>query len=174
MDLQSTWGCHNADTGEGDMISDETKKNLNEAAVEVFDRMYFTPIELLSGIPPEHEWQLEEKYIKATISYSGLQKAQMELYFPVTLGINIASGFLGIAVEDLDEKEIVDTMREAANMIVGSFLGKSDPHGQCKLGIPSAEMITGFLPMANAPVGSGTLVFMSDFGFMWVFFSSNN
>jgi CheY-specific phosphatase CheX len=132
--------------------------------------MYFTPIELLPDIPPENKWHIQEKYVQALIAYSGPQEAEMALYFPEKLGANIASGFLGLDVEKLTVEQIVDTMREAANMIVGSFLGKLDPNGECKLGIPAAEMVSGFSPVASAPPESTALAFMSDFGFLWIFF----
>ena len=151
------------------MITDDIRQKLNEAVVEVFGTMYFTPVDLLSEVPSENQWHLQDRYIKAVIAYTGPLAAQMELYFPFSLGSNIAAGFLGIDPEKLNEKQIVDTMREAANMIVGSLLGKLDPHGDCKLGIPAAEMVKDYSPQ-SVPPGSTALAFISDFGLMWVFF----
>ena len=152
------------------MITDDIRQRLNEAAIEVFGTMYFTPVELLPKVPPENQWHLQERYIKAVISYTGPQEAQLELYFPATLGSNISAGFLGVELDNLSEGQIVDTMREAANMIVGSLLGKLDPLGECKLGIPTAEMVKDYSPSKNTPEGSTTLAFISDFGLMWIFF----
>jgi CheY-specific phosphatase CheX len=154
------------------MINDDTRQKLNEAAVAVFGNMYFTPIELLSEVPPPDKWHLHDKYVRATIAYSGPHSARMALYFPEELGTNIAAGFLGVDTDQLSTEQIVDTMREAANMIVGSFLGKLDPHGVCKLGIPAAEMVTDFSPN-SAPADSVTLAFTSDFGFMWIIVTGN-
>ncbi len=150
-------------------MNDDSREKLNIAAVEVFGSMYFTPIELLADVPPENKWQLQKKYIRAMIAYNGPFNAEMALYFPEQLGSNIASGFLGVDVDKLTTDQIVDTMRESANMIVGSFLGKLDTEGKCKLGIPSAEMVEGFSPADKALTGSTPMVFMSDFGFMWIF-----
>ncbi|NOX26192.1 MAG: chemotaxis protein CheX [Deltaproteobacteria bacterium] len=154
------------------MINDDTRQKLNEAAVAVFGSMYFTPIELLPDIPPEDKWHLQDKYVRAAIAYSGPHSAKMTLYFPEKLGANIAAGFLGRDIDQLSAEQIIDTMREAANMIVGSFLGKLDPHGACKLEIPVAEIVASFSPVASAPVDSAALAFMSDFGFMWIFVSN--
>jgi len=151
-------------------MNEESRQKLNTAAVEVFGSMYFTPIELLPDIPPENKWHLQDEYVRTLISYDGPHQAEMTLYFPVKLGENIASGFLGVDIAELSVGRIVDTMREGANMIVGSFLGKLDPNGECKLGIPAAEMVTDFSPVHSAPAGSTTLAFTSDFGLMWIFF----
>ncbi len=151
------------------MLNDDSRQKLNEAAVAVFSSMYFTPIELLPDIPPEDKWHLQNRYVRATIAYSGPHSAKIVLYFPEKLGANIAAGFLGLDIEQLSPAQIIDTMREAANMIVGSFLGKLDPHGVCKLEIPIAKMVPEFSPVTSAPVDSTAMAFRSDFGFMWIF-----
>ena len=128
--------------------------------------MYYTPIELLPEIPAQEQWNLEENYAKTTISYTGPQTAKMEFFFPKSLAVNIAGGFLGVDESSLLDEQIVDTMREATNMIIGSFLGRIDPDGVCKLGIPEAEIVSNFSP---ADCDGDTMVaFMSDFGFLWM------
>ena len=151
------------------MISESEKFNLNESAIEVFGTMYFTPIELLEEIPPKEKWQLESTYIRTAIGYSGPLQAQMQFFFPRSLAKSIAEGFLGLDDSELTEAQIVDTMREAANMIIGNFLGKLDPNGDCTLGIPEAEAVTDFSP-ETAGHGKESLAFFSDFGFLWLFF----
>ncbi len=144
------------------------KEKMNQAAAQVFGAMYFTPVELLAQIPPEHKWNLEEKYIKAAIAYNGPQPAALEFYFPITLGINITAGFIGLDEDALNDNQIIDTMREAANMITGSFLGKIDPEGICRLGIPKAEIVNDFSPAKLADFSAMALT--SDFGFLWIFY----
>ena len=144
-------------------------QKLNESAVEVFGTMYYTPIELLAEIPPQGQWNLEEDYVKTAIGYSGPHAADMEFFFPKSLAVNIAGGFLGVDESLLLDEQIIDTMREATNMIIGSFLGRIDPDGACKLGIPEAEIVSNFSPL-NCPVGD-VVAFMSDFGFLWMTFA---
>nr|MBF0222153.1 chemotaxis protein CheX [Desulfobulbaceae bacterium] len=150
------------------MDTDSLKK-LNESAVEVFGTMYYTPIELLPEIPPEDRWNLEENYAETSISYDGDQVGHMKFFFPKTLAVNIAGGFLGADESSLQEEQIVDTMREATNMIIGNFLGKIDPAGLCKLGIPAAGIISDFSPK-ECPAGR-VVAFMSDFGYLWMEFA---
>lgn len=149
------------------MISLDEREKLNAAAVEVFGTMYFTPIELLPDLPPRESWQIEDQYVKTAISYSGPMQAHICFYFPRTLAISIAGGFLGIGEESITDQQLIDTMREAANMIVGNFLGRLDPEGACTLGIPAAEVTAGFTPDGAAQDGD-LLTFISDFGLVWV------
>ena len=123
------------------MLETSKRPKLNESAVEVFGRMYYTPIELLPEIPAQDQWNLEENYVRTSISYSGPQSAAMEFYFPKTLAVNIAGGFLGVDESILSADQIIDTMREATNMIIGNFLGKIDTDGACKLDVPNAELV---------------------------------
>ncbi len=143
-------------------------EKLNESAVEVFGTMYYTPIELLPDIPPQDQWVLEDYYVKTAIRYSGPHVAHIEFYFPKSLAVNIAGGFLGVDEVSLLDEQIIDTMREATNMIIGSFLGRIDLDGACKLGIPEAQIVSNFSPM-KCPVGN-VVAFISDRGFLWMTF----
>jgi len=150
------------------VITDAERHKLNAAAIEVFGTMYFTPVELLQELPVRSEWHLEKAYIKTCIEFTGPHCARLHFYFPMSLAVNIAGGFLGLEEEQLAENQIVDAMRESANMIVGNFLGRLDPDGACSLGIPRAEKVTGFSP-ETAGKAEDMLAFLSDFGFIWIF-----
>ena len=154
------------------MISEIAKTQLNAAALEVFGMMYYTPVELLPDLPEQERWQVEDHYIKTVIDYSGSLQANICFYFPRSLAVNIAGGFLGLDEEAISDHQLIDTMREAANMIVGNFLGRIDTEGACTLGIPDAEVITGFSPAAVRHEGE-LLAFISDFGFLWMTYKGN-
>lgn len=149
------------------MISDSERKQLNASAVEVFGTMYFTPVELLPDLPTRDSWRLEGQYVKTSISYEGLRRARLCFYFPRSLAVSVAGGFLGIDEAAISDQQLIDTMREAANMIVGNFLGQIDPIGECALGIPAAEVVHGFSPDGVRQDGE-LLAFISDFGFLWM------
>ncbi|MBA3015657.1 MAG: chemotaxis protein CheX [Proteobacteria bacterium] len=150
------------------MISDVFKKELNAAAVEVFGTMYFTPVELLPEMPARDSWRLEASYIKSVIGYEGPSQATLCFYFPRSLGVSIASGFLGLEEEAITDQQLVDTMQESANMIVGNFLGRIDPSGVCRLGIPGAELVKSFSPDSACNPEEDLLAFVSDFGLLWL------
>lgn len=149
------------------MISDSERKQLNASAVEVFGTMYFTPVELLPELPARDSWQLEGQYVKTAISYAGPRQAGLCFYFPRSLAVSVAGGFLGVEEAAISDQQLIDTMREAANMIVGNFLGQIDPVGECALGIPVAEVVHGFSPDGVSQEGE-LLTFISDFGFLWM------
>ncbi len=154
------------------MITEEERRQLNESAVEVFGTMYFTPVELLDEVPSKETWKLEDRYVKTAISYSGPKSARVTFYFPRSLAVNIAGGFLGVDEDKLTTGQVVDTMQESANMIIGSFLGRIDPDGACALGIPAAAEVEGFSPDSVAADGDDLLAFISDFGYVWLLFQS--
>jgi len=143
------------------------KEQIGNSATEVFSTMYFLPVQLLDEKPSKEKWDLENLYISASISFTGPLSAKINIFFPKSLAINIAEGFLGIDPGDITEQLALDTMQEAANMVIGSFLGKADPDGVCKLGIPKAEQISDFSPGAIEP-GAELLAFTSEFGYMWL------
>ncbi len=147
-------------------MRDNEKTQLNAAAVEVFGTMYYTPIELLTELPAADSWHLDPHYIKAEIGYHGPVSAVLCFYFPRRLAISIAGGFLGTPEEEIVDSQLIDTMREAANMIVGNFLGRIDQEGTCTLGIPAAEVVAGFSPEARP--GEEIMAFVSDFGLLWL------
>lgn len=150
------------------MISTDLHRELNAAAVEVFGTMYFTPVELLPELPAQDSWALEESYIKSVIEYGGPSSAKLCFYFPRSLGVSIASGFLGVDGGAITDQQLVDTMQESANMIVGNFLGRIDQSGACTLGIPSAELVKDFSPASVCEQDDDLLTFVSDFGFLWL------
>jgi len=147
-------------------MHENEKAQLNAAAVEVFGTMYYTPIELLPELPASDSWHLDPQYVKAEIGYRGPLSAVLCFYFPRRLAISIAGAFLGMAEEEIVDSQLIDTMREAANMIVGNFLGRIDQAGNCTLGIPAAEVVAGFSPEAGP--GEEIMAFTSDFGLLWL------
>lgn len=154
------------------MIGEIEKTQFNAAAVEVFGMMYYTPVELLPELPEHDSWHVEEQYVRTAIEYSGPMRASICFYFPRSLAINIAGGFLGIAEDSISDSQLIDTMREAANMIIGNFLGRIDPDGACTLGIPQAEVVQGFDPNSLQP-GDELLSFISDFGHLWMIYNGS-
>lgn len=154
-------------------MSETEKTQLNAAAVEVFGMMYYTPVELLPELPGREKWHLEARYIKTAIGYSGPKCATLCFYFPHSLAISIAGGFLGIIEEKVADNQLLDTMREAANMIVGNFLGRIDTAGICTLGIPRAEIVQDCSPDIMQQQGE-LMAFISDYGLLWLHYHQNS
>lgn len=143
---------------------------VNETAAEVFSTMFFAPIELYPALPEPAQWPVGAKAIKAGIAYQGKLSGQVCLYFSESLAVMITASFLALPKEEVSEQLLLDTMKEAANMLVGGVLGKLDPEGACALGIPDATVLADFsvVEIKDEP---GLLAFMTEIGFLWMTFA---
>jgi len=153
-------------------MKDETKELLVEAAIEVFGTMYFMPVAVThEGAGPE-DLGGDSSWLWATIHFSGLYNAAVNFYFPMELASEIVEGFLGIEASEVTEQQMKDTIQEAANMVVGCFLGKVDPQGESKLDIPKSEFIT---EANKVDLSSKTVIgFSSDTGKFWVYYDEED
>jgi len=134
--------------------------------------MYFMPVQILDVVPDDREIAADTDYLQADISFSGLLNATVTFYFPVTMANHIVERFLGVTADDVSEKQQLDTMKEAANMVIGCFLGKADPEGKSKLSIPSASLVQeiSFSHLASEAI----IVFASEFGNLWMSYVEND
>ena len=147
---------------------DENLKNkVYETMSEVFETMFFTFLEPMFEIPPEEEWNTDDSYIEASINYEGEMSGSFRFFFPKRLARQITLNFLGVEKSELDERQIADTVGETANMTVGSLLGKLDPQGSCKLGMPKTTVIEKFSP-AGLVSEKGVYVYSTEFGLLWM------
>lgn len=150
----------------------EFKKNLYRTLSEVLETMFFTIIEPLSE-PPAPEETSKEDHFEAVIGYQGDRGATtIRFYFPEPLARYITVNFLGIDPAQLTDRELLDTVKETANMAVGSLLGKLDPEGLCTLGIPESRRVDG---SSLAALGShpGVAVFNSEHGMLWLVYEGS-
>jgi hypothetical protein len=148
-------------------MDQKIKEELGQSATEVFSTMYFLSVQLLADLPSKENWDLDMSYIAAKIDYSGPLSATIRFFFPDRLVRNTVEGFLGIEADEISQRQASDTMKEAANMVVGSFLGKVDPDGSCKLGIPTTEYVTDFSP-EGLGADAEVMAFTSEFGHIWL------
>lgn len=155
------------------MLDSELRAQISDSLVEVFGTMYFMPVQMLEGVPDRNEWDLDSVYVSAEINFVRKKNTRIKFFFPDNLARNVAEGFLGIDPDEISDSQAVDTMKEAANMVVGCFLGKADPDGICKLGIPIASRITDFSPDVLGQ-GSDLIVFRSEYGFLWLDYSDED
>lgn len=151
---------------------DKILEKVNEAAMEVFGTMYFMPLQILQQPPAEGSWHLDSSYICAEIGFAGPLNADVTFYFPLAMVKNITEGFLGIDPGEITNRQMEDTMKEAANMTIGCFLGKVDPEGLSKLGIPSASVLLDFSPAAIKE--EEMFIFESEFGYLWMRYVETN
>jgi CheY-specific phosphatase CheX len=142
----------------------ESLKQLLAATVaEVYETMFFTPLESAedSGYEPDRE---QPVFIEAVIGLTAEETGEIRFYYVEPLARHIGVNFLGIDDEALDERRMCDTLGEAANMTVGSLLGKLDSQAVCgTLSIPTVNQPEG-LHVGDLLERPDTMVFHTDFG----------
>ena len=152
-------------------MNDELKQKVYESLADVFGIMFYIPIEPLDDEPPREMWESETNYVEAKIAVNCNDKFafQTMFFFPEDLAKNIAINFMGIEEEAVDDDNVIDAVREAANMSIGGLLGKVDPEAKCQLGIPSAAVSEGFSPgsLLGEP---GACVYETEYGYLWIDF----
>jgi CheY-specific phosphatase CheX len=146
----------------------ELKKNLYRTLSEVFETMFFTPLEPLAE-PPSPEEISPEDHLEAVIGYRGDREGTIRFYFPESLARFITFNFMGMDPSQLTDRQLLDTVKETANMAVGSLLGKLDPEGRCNLGIPASRRAVDFSP-AELGGHPGVALFNSEHGVLWLVF----
>lgn len=148
-------------------MDESMKQTIYETTSEVFETMFFTFLEPLSEVPPSVEGGSAD-YVEALISYTGNINGTVRFYFPIKLANHITLNFLAVEDEaDLNDRQVVDTVGETANMAIGSLLGKIDPEGSCALAIPEAKKISDFSPDTLAS-GPDLFVFNTEYGLLWM------
>jgi CheY-specific phosphatase CheX len=143
----------------------ELRKAFIRSLTEVFEKMFFTILVPSSDCPESGSSPGE--YLEAMIAYEGAREGNIRLYFPEPLAQYITHNLIGMAQDQLIEAQILDTIRETANITVGSLLGELDPKGACHLGIPESRRCREFsaLSLGGHP---GACAFDSDFGVLWL------
>lgn len=148
-------------------MDESMKQTVYQTTSEVFETMFFTFLEPLLKVPPKEEWESSADHIEALIGYKGNINGTVRFYFPVKLANHITLNFLAVEEADLNERQVIDTVGETANMAVGSLLGKIDPQGSCKLAIPQAKKISDFSP-ATIASDPDLFVFNTEHGLLWM------
>ena len=133
---------------------------------EVFETMYFTFLEPLVEMPGEENPVATEGYIEADISFQGERTGRVRFYFPPALARNITVNFLGVEEMDVNEAQVLDTVKETANMAVGSLLGRLDPGGGIRLGLPQSKVTA--LPLDALRGEPNLFVFNTEHGLLWL------
>mgnify|MGYP005849848365 CR=1 FL=1 len=148
-------------------MKEKFKQVVYAALADIFGTMFFTPIEPVDEMPPKDQWLEGASYIEARIEVTRKETATIILYFPYELARKVCANFMGVDKALLEEKQVVDTVKEAANMTVGGVLGVIDPCATCTLGIPSSRLVTDFSPEVLAGKACAA-VYETEFGYMWM------
>lgn len=140
------------------------KKILYTTLAEVFETMFFSYLDEVEDGHILNDLE-NEVYMEAAIPLSGREKGYIRFYFQKSLAWHIGVNFLGIAEDEIEEKQIRDALGEAANMAVGSLLGKLDPQtGSTVLGLPTVAKYDGVTLQDIARRRPGVMIFSTQHG----------
>ena len=122
-------------------------KELQAAAVgaisHVFETMFFVFLEPYSpdsDDPPPGHWSPKEQGLKCRLGFQGNLRGHLRLFLPFPLARNLATNFLGLEEEAL-EQQIIDMTKELTNMICGNLFSRYDRVQGYALTLPEAEVI---------------------------------
>lgn len=143
------------------------RQTISETLSEVFETMYFTFLEPLAEAPPREELAVSAEYYEATIAFDGQKGGRIRFFLPASLARGITVNFLGVDEADVNESQVLDTVKETANMAVGSLLGRIDPAGTVKLGLPQSRPAVDF-SVDELLAQPGLFLFSTEHGPLWV------
>ncbi len=147
-------------------MSETLQQLLCQTVAEVYETMFFTYLETAeeSGYTPD---PAQVVFLEAAIGlHTKAKTGEVHFYYSEALARHIATNFLGIDASQQDDSRMRDTLGEAANMTVGSLLGKLDPQAVCgTLTMPEVRQLSG-RTMGDFLGQPDTIAFHSDFGWL--------
>ncbi len=119
------------------MLKETLLTSLKAAISDVLETMFFQPVQIDDSHHDLKEWLSEDPHhLGARLGFSGPITGTCYVLVPDQGGAEMAANFLGIEEEALQREQVVDTVKEALNMIGGRMLALCDESGAFHLDIP--------------------------------------
>jgi CheY-specific phosphatase CheX len=112
----------------------KTEETLMRSIFEVFEKMFFIFAE------PSRD-PMRSCRMKATIGFEGPFPGDMEVRISNDLLKRMATNMLNLEEEEVTDAVMEDCLKEAINMVCGSFLRKVEPDHVFQLSIPVFEKV---------------------------------
>lgn len=116
------------------------RENLREATFNVLETMFFAVPEYFDG-PGDARWDVE-----GVIHLTADQKLTVFLLLPKSLGISLASNFLGVEPQEVSNDQLLDLIREMTNMVGGNLVTRLGDE-TIALGLPESRLA----PLSEKP-----------------------
>ncbi len=106
------------------------KRAMRDSISDVFETMFFLPMEFSEALGIEEFWRFEEKgVLTCTLTFNGPFSGKFILFMPAVLAISLSADFMGIESSSLSKDQITGTIKEVVNMIAGGmFVNYDDKH----------------------------------------------
>ena len=110
---------------------------LKAATFNVLETMFFLFPETLY-----EERRSRGPFLRSWVPIAGPQTICVGLLVPQSLARKMAANFLGVSEEEIHQAEMEDILKEATNMMAGTFLSKMEVPIAVKLGTPQASWVS--------------------------------
>jgi chemotaxis protein CheY-P-specific phosphatase CheC len=103
----------------------------------VMETMFFQPIQINNKNCTLEEWFCNDESLSGVkLNFTGPSSGSCYFLIPAELVTRITANFLGLENEETNEKQRIDTIKEALNMIGGHMFSICNNEGDISLGIP--------------------------------------
>jgi len=103
---------------------------------DVFEKMFFVFAEPLREMEQSHQ-------LRAAIHFEGPFRGDMQILLSSDLARTMAKNMLSLDDAEVNDSMMTDCVKEAINMICGSFLRKVDPVHGSQMSIPTCDRLPG-------------------------------
>ncbi|MCE5282405.1 MAG: chemotaxis protein CheX [Deltaproteobacteria bacterium] len=125
---------------------------------DVFEKMFFVFAEPLREVEQPHQ-------LRAAIHFEGPFKGEMQLLLSSELAKTMAKNMLNLEDAEVNDSIMADCVKEAINMICGSFLRKVDPVHGSQMSIPTCDRLSNHTDDGKGGDGKGVrLAFATECG----------
>ena len=121
------------------MDKDVLLKAIKISIFEVLETMFFTPVDIVSGVGKESAKIDEPDVLAVRLDFKGTGVGFFLLQMPQSLARALSSDFLGIDSDKLTDKDVAGTVQEMVNMLAGNTLSHYDAAVVFDLAVP--EMV---------------------------------
>jgi CheY-specific phosphatase CheX len=117
-------------------------KMMKDAIFNVLETMFFQVVQFVEDVGIEEWFEGEQKLIGAALDFEGPFSGSFFFFVSADKASKITADFLGLEMEEVDENQREDTVKEALNMIGGNMLSRSEEMDGFRLGIPKVIQTT--------------------------------
>jgi len=117
-------------------------KMMKDAIFNVLETMFFQVVQFVEDVGIEKWFEGEQNLIGAALDFEGPFSGSFFFFVSTDKASMITADFLGLEMEEVDEKQREDTIKEALNMIGGNMLSRSKEPDGFRLKIPKVIQTT--------------------------------
>ncbi len=107
-------------------------KDLEKQIFNILSEMFFL-------FPEDETPSLPKELYEGSISISNGSPIHLHFFIGADLAKVMAENFIG--EDEITERDIVETIKEFVNMVVGNYISDIDPEGMMELGIPQVRKV---------------------------------